>query len=61
MEIKNVESYEVAGPKKDGSLKITIRVDPHDAEKVAGLLVLGARGVPIDLTIKEAEDFTGDG
>lgn len=56
MEIRNIEMYKVGGPMKDGSLRLTITVDPHDAEAVGALLVLGAHGKPIDLTIKEAQD-----
>jgi len=57
MEFKNVEQYKVAGPNKDGSLRITISVDPQDRDGVAALMVLGAEGKPLDITIKEAEDY----
>ena len=57
MEIKNVEVFKVDGPLKNGALKIQMWVDPHDVKGVAELLVLGAEGKPVDVTINEAEDF----
>jgi hypothetical protein len=57
MEIRNVEMFKVEGPLKDGSLKLHITVDPHDAEAIGALLVLGAKGIPIDIRVKEAKDY----
>ena len=61
VEIKNVEVFKVDGPLKSGALKIQMWVDPHDVEGVAALMVLGAQGTPIDVTIKESADYLNGG
>ena len=57
VEIKNVEQYKVSGPMKDGSLKVQLTIDPHDNEAMAALLMLGAKGVPVDITFTESADY----
>lgn len=57
VEIKNVEVFKVDGPLKSGALKIQMWVDPHDVEGVAELMILGAQGKPVDITINESADF----
>jgi hypothetical protein len=55
MELKGVLVNKVQGPMADGSVGISFKVDPSDAESAAALMLLGANAVQLDLKISESE------
>lgn len=57
MEFKNVQYYKADGPQKSGAVKLVFHVDPEDADKAGELMRMAGRGVPVDLTVKEAKDY----
>jgi len=58
MQFKNVLHYKANGPQKSsGAISLIFWVDPEDGDKAGELMRMSGRGIPVDLTVKEAKDY----